>query len=366
MALYILLASLFSALVTAAVIIRYQHLHGHLSMDHDLDGVQKFHAQPTPRVGGVPIIVGLVSALLVWQASSPSTAEAWWLLCAAMPVFMAGLIEDLTKRVSPLVRLLAAFVSAALAAFMLGALLDRLGLPVVDGWLGQLLVLQVVITVFAVGGVCHSVNIIDGYNGLMAGVGVLACAAFAYVSFQLDDQFLFVVAMSLAGALLGFMFWNFPRGLIFAGDAGAYLVGFLLAELAVLLVARHPDAVSPWFPMLVLIYPIFETVFTILRRKQRKEAAGLPDSMHFHQLVYKRLVRWVAGSDSQEYLLKRNSMTSPYLWLIAMMTIIPAVIFWRHQWVLQACCVLFIATYVWLYKRIVRFRAPRWLHLYKH
>lgn len=361
MALSILLSSLFAALLTAAILIRYQHLHGHLSMDSDLDGVQKFHGQPTPRVGGIPIVAGLVAAFVAWQWSPAASGEVWLLLVAAVPVFVAGLIEDLTKRVSPLVRLLAAFVSAGLAAALLGAMLDRLGLPLIDGWLGRVVVLQVLVTVFAVGGVCHSVNIIDGYNGLMAGVGVLACFAFAYVAYQLGDRLLFVVAIALVGALLGFMFWNFPRGLIFAGDAGAYLVGFLLAELAVLLVARHPGVVSPWFPMLVLIYPIFETIFTILRRKQRKAAAGLPDSMHFHQLVYKRLVRWVTGRGTQEYLLRRNSMTSPYLWLIAMMTVAPAMLFWQHQWVLQLCCALFVACYLWLYKRIVRFRVPRWL-----
>lgn len=361
MSLYILLSALLASLAVAALIIRYQHLHGHLSMDHDLDGVQKFHAQPTPRVGGLPILAGLLVAFICAKLLGAMGGEVWLLLLAALPVFLAGLIEDLTKRVSPFARLMAAFVSAALAAWLLGAVLDRLGLPWVDDALHHVWILQLLVTVFAVGGVCHSVNIIDGYNGLMAGVGVLACAAFAYVSLQLGDNFLFVVSVALAGGLLGFMFWNFPRGLIFAGDAGAYLVGFLLAELAVLLVARHPGVVSPWFPLLVLIYPIFETVFTILRRKQRKAAAGLPDSMHFHQLVYKRLVRWVVGSDNQEYLLRRNSMTSPYLWLIALMTVIPAVIFWQYQWILQLCCVLFISTYLWLYKRIVRFRVPKWM-----
>lgn len=366
MSLYILLSAFLVAHLTAALVIRFQHLHGRFSMDHDLDGVQKFHVMPTPRVGGVPLLAGLAGAFTVWQWESPDSGNVWQLLVAAAPVFVAGLMEDLTKRVSPMVRLMAAFVSAALAAWLLDAQLDRLGVPLLDDLLARLVLLQLLVTVFAVGGVCHSVNIIDGYNGLMAGVGVLACAAFAYVAYQLNDLFLLGVSVSLVGGLLGFLFWNFPRGLIFAGDAGAYLVGFLLAELAVLLVSRHPGVVSPWFPLLVLIYPIFETVFTILRRKQRKAAAGLPDSMHFHQLVYKRVVRWVVGDDAQAYLLKRNSMTSPYLWLIAMMTIIPAVLFWQYEWLLQLCSILFIATYLWLYKRIVRFRAPKWLHIYPH
>ncbi|UDM17442.1 glycosyltransferase [Vogesella sp. XCS3] len=360
MEIYLFFASLVCSLVVAMLIIRYQHLHERFSLDHDLAGVQKFHVTPTPRIGGVPVFGGFVAGALVYGFQS-DFAEIGLLLAASLPVFVAGLVEDLTKRVSPMVRLLAAFLSAGLGVMLLNAVLVRLGLPLVDGVLLAYPPLAVLVTVFAVGGVCHSVNIIDGYNGLMGGVSVLASLAFAYVSYQLGDGLLFSVSLSLAAALLGFLVWNFPRGLIFAGDAGAYFVGFMLAELAVLLVARHPQTLSPWFPLLVLIYPIFETVFTILRRRQRKVAAGLPDSMHFHQVVYKRLVRWMIGRRNAKYLLKRNSMTAPYLWAMALLTVSPAMLFWQYEWVLQLFCILFIATYVWLYRRIVRFRSPRWL-----
>jgi len=360
MEIYLFFASLVCSLVVAMLIIRYQHLHERFSLDHDLAGVQKFHVTPTPRIGGVPVFGGFVAGALVYGFQSNFT-EISLLLAASLPVFAAGLVEDLTKRVSPMVRLLAAFLSAGLGVMLLNAVLVRLGLPLVDGVLLAYPPLAVLVTVFAVGGVCHSVNIIDGYNGLMGGVSVLASLAFAYVSYQLGDGLLFSVSLSLAAALLGFLVWNFPRGLIFAGDAGAYFVGFMLAELAVLLVARHPQTLSPWFPLLVLIYPIFETVFTILRRRQRKMAAGLPDSMHFHQVVYKRLVRWMIGRRNAKHLLKRNSMTAPYLWAMALLTVSPAMLFWQYEWVLQLFCILFIATYVWLYRRIVRFRSPRWL-----
>ena len=360
MEIYLFFSSLVCSLVVAMLIIRYQHLHERFSLDHDLAGVQKFHVTPTPRIGGVPVFGGFVAGALVYGFQS-DFAEIGLLLAASLPVFVAGLVEDLTKRVSAMVRLLAAFLSAGLGVMLLNAVLVRLGLPLVDGVLVAYPPLAVLVTVFAVGGVCHSVNIIDGYNGLMGGVSVLASLAFAYVSYQLGDGLLFSVSLSLAAALLGFLVWNFPRGLIFAGDAGAYFVGFMLAELAVLLVARHPQTLSPWFPLLVLIYPIFETVFTILRRRQRKMAAGLPDSMHFHQVVYKRLVRWMIGRRNAKYLLKRNSMTAPYLWAMALLTFSPAMLFWQYEWVLQLFCILFIATYVWLYRRIVRFRSPRWL-----
>ncbi|TIC78976.1 MraY family glycosyltransferase [Crenobacter intestini] len=366
MLLTIFFCSLLASLLVGILLIRTQHLHAKLSMDHDLGGVQKFHATPTPRIGGVPMLGGLLAggAVLMWVAPA-ERALFWGVLLAAAPVFVAGLVEDLTKKVSPLVRLLAAFASAAIALFSVDGVLPGFGVPGLDQLLAMLPLLAMVLTVFAVGGVCHSVNIIDGYNGLMGGVALLAFSAIAYVSLAVQDLPLLALSLSAAAAVLGFLVWNFPRGMIFAGDAGAYLVGFLLAELAVLLVARHPGVVSPWFPLLLLIYPVFETVFSIWRRKKRKAAAGLPDSMHFHQMVYKRLVRWMVGSKEAHQLTRRNSLTAPYLWGVSLFSIMPALLFWKVEWALQLCALLFVAGYVWAYRRLVTFRAPRVLVLRK-
>ncbi|WP_232219942.1 glycosyltransferase [Pseudogulbenkiania sp. MAI-1] len=354
--------ALLAAMLVAIAIIRSAHLHAHLSMDGDLSGPQKFHTAPTPRVGGVPVMAGLLlGAGGAWYEGLPEFA---YLLLAGLPVFLAGFAEDLTKRVRPLYRLLFAFGSAAMAAWLLGAVLPSLGIAGLDEALMALPWLALLVTVFAVGGVCHAVNIIDGYNGLMGGVAMAISAALAYVSFTVGDAALLAVSLCLLGAVLGFFVWNFPRGMIFAGDAGAYLVGFLLAEVSVLLVVRHPGDVSPWFPMLLMIYPVFETVFSIYRKKfVRQMSPGMPDGLHFHMLIYKRLVRWMVGKREAKHLLRRNSLTAPYLWGVALFSVMPATLFWQYEWVLQLCCVLFVLLYVWLYRRIVQFRAPRWLVL---
>jgi len=77
------------------------------------------------------------------------------------------------------------------------------------------------------------------------------------------------------------------------------------------------------------------------------------------------MVLWAVGRRDARALTRRNSMTSPYLWILSLMAVLPATLFWRHTWVLMLCCPLFIAIYVWLYLRIVRFRCPRWLILHK-
>jgi UDP-N-acetylmuramyl pentapeptide phosphotransferase/UDP-N-acetylglucosamine-1-phosphate transferase len=185
--------------------------------------------------------------------------------------------------------------------------------------------------------------------------------AVAYVAFQVADSVISAFALIGVGAVLGFFIWNFPAGLIFLGDGGAYFLGFYVAELAIMLLWRNPE-VSPMFPLLVCIYPVFETLFSIYRKKcLRGMSPGLPDGVHLHMLVYKRLMRWAAGPAGARDLTRRNSMTSPYLWLLCMTSVVPAVLWWHSTPVLAAFILLFAVTYTTLYWRIVRFRTPRWL-----
>ena len=168
-------------------------------------------------------------------------------------------------------------------------------------------------------------------------------------------------ALAGLGAVMGFFVWNFPAGLVFLGDGGAYFLGFYVAELSILLLQRNPR-VSPLCPLLMCIYPIFETVFSMYRRRfVRGRPMGMPDGVHLHSLIYRRLMRWAVGDRTAKVLTKRNSMTAPYLWLLCMMSVVPAMIFWNNSAVLAVFIVLFGATYVFLYARIVRFKVPEWL-----
>ena len=130
--------------------------------------------------------------------------------------------------------------------------------------------------------------------------------ALAYVAFQVGDTFVFTAALITAGAVFGFFVWNFPAGLIFLGDGGAYLLGFLLGELCILLVHRNA-AVSPMFPLLLCAYPVFETIFTMYRRKfVRGVATGAPDGIHLHTLIHRRLVRWTLQNNPERRRLTRR------------------------------------------------------------
>jgi UDP-N-acetylmuramyl pentapeptide phosphotransferase/UDP-N-acetylglucosamine-1-phosphate transferase len=259
------------------------------------------------------------------------------------------------------VRLLATITSAGLAGILLNSWLNSVQILGIDNLMIAYPFLAITITCFAVGGVANAFNIIDGYNGLSSMVAIIILGGLAYVAFQVGDTQIMIAALAMIGALLGFMVWNYPRGLIFLGDGGAYLVGFWIAELSVLLTARHPE-VSKWFPLLLCIYPIFETLFTIYRRVILKRVhPGMPDASHLHQLIYRRIVRWVGDDKDQQLQIYRNSMTSPYLWLLCLLGVIPAVLFWRYHLALKGFAILFAISYAWVYWAIVRHKVPDYL-----
>jgi UDP-GlcNAc:undecaprenyl-phosphate GlcNAc-1-phosphate transferase len=347
MATALILAFAAAAGVAGAIILT-AHLHGSLSHDSHA-GPQKFHHHPTPRIGGLAVLAGLLGAALFMR-----DAFQLMLLACAAPAFVGGLADYLTKRIRGRVRLSLTLGSATLAFFLLDARVTHVAVPGLD-WALQLGWFSFLFTLLVVAGFANSVNIVDGFNGLAGVVALIIALAIGYVAFQVGDRAILASCALLAAALAGFLVWNYPRGLVFLGDGGAYLVGFLIAELGVLLVFRN-DQVSPWFLAALFAYPITEVLFSIYRKLARRQSPGHPDGLHLHMLIHKRLVR-PARADAPSFW--ANALTSPYLWLLTLVGALPAVLFWRHTGVLQICGFAFIGFYIWLYVRIVRFRVPR-------
>ncbi|MDE2343165.1 MAG: glycosyltransferase family 4 protein [Betaproteobacteria bacterium] len=355
----------FLLVVTAAVIswvacwfiVKYEHLHAHLSHDHVNSGPQKVHGTLTPRIGGISLMAGLLAAGAVLDLLLKQPAERYFdlLLLSSLPAFLGGLTEDVTKRVHVIERLLLTMLSAAIAAWLIGAVLPGIGVPLVDTAL-RWQPLAIAFTVFAVGGVANATNIIDGFNGLSSGYALIVLLGLCVVAGLNRDTLVFAASLALAGALLGFFEWNWPNGRIFLGDGGAYLLGFLLAELSVLLVERNP-AVSPWFPVLLLIYPVFETLFSMYRRHVvRGQSPGEPDGLHLHTLIYRRLVSRCDVNGQPRSRLARNNRVAKYFWGSASITAALACLFWQSTPALIAIAVGYCLCYTIFYRRIVHWK----------
>ena len=354
-----LIISFFTSFIFSLLLLRYSHLHGHISFDHDKDGVQKFHSFDTPRIGGLPIFLGIVFSVAVQFIQELSFSNVGVILIlSSLPVFILGLLEDTTKKISASYRLLAAFFSAFLACYFLNVWLTNVQFMNMD-FLLKIFPISVFFTCFSVTGVTHSINLIDGFHGIASMIGILILSAIVYVAFKVSDITIVMLGISVIGAILGFFVLNYPRGLIFLGDSGAYLIGFWISLLSLLLVSRHEE-VSNWFPLLLCFYPIFETIFTIFRRYFiKKTNPGFPDSLHLHQLIFKRVLRWIVIDNGEKN--KKNSMTAPYLWFLSLFSIIPAILFWKHHQILKIFTFIFSLCYVWLYLSIIRFKTPKFM-----
>lgn len=351
------------AFTVGGLIVASERWHGAFTGDSDMSKPQASHSRAAPRVGGLAVVAGSLAGLLVLGPSNMTLTWLWPVLfIAAMPVFVAGLLEDITKEVGAGKRLMAAFVSAAIAWWLLGGV-SRVGFTGID-WLLQFWPISLIVTVVAVGGCTHALNIVDGMNGLAGMVATLMALSIGLVALQVQDIPIFLIAAALASATLGFLVWNFPFGRVFLGDGGAYFLGFMLAELAVQLVVRNPG-VSPFYALAAVFYPVFETLFSIWRRRfKRGTPVDQPDALHLHQLVFRRLVRVTFSRDRRHAVPALcNAMASPYLWVLTLIGLAPATIWWDDPVILCISLVVFAAVYIWIYSRLVLWRRPSWLLL---
>lgn len=304
-------------LLVSAALVGTKNIHGRFSNDLGF-GVQKFHVGSIPRIGGIAIAAGFFIGVMVLP--KPMAGPVLLIGLAGIPALSVGLMEDLTKRISVRLRLFSTLLSGLIFVLASGYALENIGISAVNMLL-VFPVFSVAFTAFAIGGVANSINLIDGFNGLAIGTLILISIAFALVGWRVGDGFIMGFALFLASIFAGVFVMNFPMGKIFLGDGGAYFSGYLVAVLAVMLPVRNPE-ISPWVSLLILGYPITETVVSIARRAMSVgRKIGSPDSGHLHHKVY---FNWSAPLQTLfGNRVSQNSVTSIVIWVIPL----PALIF---------------------------------------
>lgn len=336
-----------ASFVFCVLIVLTKPWHGALTMDFT-DGIQKFHTAPTPRIGGIPIVLSLIVA---WgKAPSDIKHMLTPILFAGMPAFIFGVAEDVTKRVGVMQRLLATMASGLLAWWITDYSLTRVDVWGVD-WVLHFTLVSVIFTAFAVGGVANAINIIDGFNGLASTMSTLAFIGYAVMAWQVGDRNLAGVALVCAACVWGFFWVNWPFGKIFLGDGGSYFIGFALAFVAVMLIERNPS-VSAFAALLVCAHPVIEVLFSIFRRRIKKLHPGHPDRLHFHSLVKQRYVRrWFGGMSNAV----RNSITGVLVGFMTLTAILLANAVHNNVGLSFAAFVGLGLGYLTIYARMVRF-----------
>jgi UDP-GlcNAc:undecaprenyl-phosphate GlcNAc-1-phosphate transferase len=261
-----------------------------------LEAVQASHSKPTPRVGGIAIFGSL--AISVIFVPSEITWSYSLFIVAASVIFIVGLAEDLGFGVSPLRRLCAVCLASVLAIWFLGVWLPRLDIPGLDGLMTYAFV-GVPFTLLVTAGIANGFNLIDGVNGLASLTAIAAAIALGLIAERAGYSEMVHLSTLLAAGIFGFFMINYPYGLIFLGDAGAYTIGFVLSWFGIAVLLNAPE-VSPWAILLTMFWPLADTLLAIYRRARGKVATMAPDRLHVHQLVMRALEIYVLGRGKRE------------------------------------------------------------------
>lgn len=253
----------------------------------DKPAARKVHTTNTPRTGGVAIYLGVMMALLFGLFLGAvlgikiNPRPILGLLLGGSVIFLVGLADDIWH-LRAVTKLFWQIVGAGVA-ICFGVEISFLTNPF--NGLFPLGLIAIPITLFWLVGMTNAMNLIDGLDGLAAGVTSISAVTLFVVALRTHQLGAALVMMALAGAALGFLRYNFNPASIFLGDAGSYFLGFVLAAASIIGVFKTTLVVALIIPILILGVPIFDTVFAILRRLKEKKGLFTADDQHIHHLL---------------------------------------------------------------------------------
>ena len=248
----------------------------------DAPGVRKIHAHPIPRLGGVAIAIAYVAVILsIPDSLKPFNGlSAWKIIPGAAIVFLTGILDDIFT-IKPLVKV-AGLVTAASVVYWSGLHIGQLAHRPLSPWL------DFPLTVFWLLLTSNALNLIDGLDGLCAGMGMLSTLALCAAALSHHNLPLAFATGPLFGALLGFLPFNVSPATIFLGDSGALLVGFLLGCYGMTWTQKTSTLLALLVPLLALSIPLLDVTLSVARRLLRKQPIFAPDREHIHHRLLDR------------------------------------------------------------------------------
>ena len=240
----------------------------------DRPNFRKIHTKPISMLGGSAILLSFFIG--IWLGA-PIEREIKPLLLGAIVIYLVGLFDDLYD-LKPILKLIGQVIAASIVVFY-GVTIDFISIPIGPtihfGWL------SIPITIFWIVAITNAINLIDGLDGLAAGVSTIALVTIAFIAILQGNIFIIMICSVLIGSLLGFLVFNFHPAKIFLGDSGALLLGFIIGFLS-LLGFKNITFISLFFPIVILAVPFIDTLFAMIRRVKRGQHIMQADKSHLH------------------------------------------------------------------------------------
>ena len=249
----------------------------------DVPDARKVHKKPIPRIGGIGIYAAFIISMVLIRIFVELSGELLWgvsgLILSGTIIMLVGVIDDY-KNLPAKIKLLGQIFAAAILVIGFDVRIDFITDP-----FGDYIYLEwfaVPATIFWLVGLSNTINLIDGLDGLAAGVSMIAAITIMFVALEQNVMIIAVLTAALAGAAFGFLFFNFNPASIFMGDSGALFLGFMLAGISVIGAVKCAATIALIVPILALGLPILDTAFAIVRRYRGGVPIFRPDKGHLH------------------------------------------------------------------------------------
>jgi len=245
----------------------------------DKPNQRKVHQKIMPRLGGLAIYISFVFGVWFYQPQSPYIMS---IMVGATIIIITGILDDMYE-ISAKLKLLGQLAAAGVVVAWGGVQVEFVNLPFSDGIL-EFGFLSVPITILWIVGITNAINLIDGLDGLAAGVSSIALITISGMAILFGNPFVVIIASIVLASTLGFLVFNFHPAKIFMGDTGALFLGFMISVLS-LLGFKTSAFISFIIPIIILGVPISDTFFAILRRIVNKKPLMAPDKSHLHHCL---------------------------------------------------------------------------------
>ena len=332
-----------SSLAISIFIIRFLH-YNLKKIINSPTGPQKIHKGDVSRLGGLSIFLTL--ALIVLSTSHQENFLFLNFFIISIPVFLVGLLEDITQLITPKIRLVGSLLSGVLFIFIFQLSIKSIGIYPFDLILNYK-IFSILFTLLCITYLIQAFNIIDGLNGLSLTTGILSFLAISIIAYQVGDEKLFSFSVYFIFILLGVLALNFPYGKIFIGDAGAYIIG-LYVSLSVIILIENNINISPFVIVQILIYPSYELFRSIVRRVIEKKNILKPDRKHLHSLIYTLNIQKLSSST-----LKTNVYASLQIIILQMLNFIFVINFFKSELIIIFGIIVFIIFYEIIYHKVI-------------
>lgn len=286
---FAIMIAFFIVLLSTPAFIRVAHIKNLFDSPNES---RKLHKKSIPSMGGIMIFAGTLFSFLICYPSSESIGYIQYLIPSILVMFFIGIKDDIigTAAIKKLIgHLLVAFIMTLMADIRITSLYGIFEIREIPDWA------SIALSIFTYVVVVNAFNIIDGVDGLAGGVGCIASIAFGIWFIIVGSIVDAIIAFSLAGALLGFLRFNFHPANIFMGDSGSLTVGLIICVLAIRVIeydfSTLPQSVKyiskPIFAMAVLSYPLLDTLRIFIYRMLRGNSPFTADNNHIHHRLLK-------------------------------------------------------------------------------